>query len=50
MGLARTLKNAFRPNRVDPVEKYLSESTSLVDLEYREREVSRGRVGPRFYP
>jgi hypothetical protein len=45
MNLARTLRNAFRPTRVDPVERYLSEATSLADLEQREREISRGRFG-----
>lgn len=49
MNFTRTLREAFRSVRVDPAERYLSEATSLLDLEHREREISRGRFGgPRY--
>lgn len=49
MKFTRTIREAFRSGRVDPAERYLSEATSLLDLEQREREISRGRFGgPRY--
>ena len=47
MNLTHSLKNAFRSVRVDPAERYLNEATSLLDLEQREREISRGRFADR---
>lgn len=47
MNFTRTLKNAFRSVRLDPAERYLDEATSLLDLEHREREITRGRFANR---
>jgi hypothetical protein len=47
MTIRSRIKSAISQLRADPVERYLSEATSLVDLEAREREVSRGRFTPR---
>lgn len=49
MDFTRTIRQAFRSMRVDPAERYLSEATSLLDLEQREREISRGRFTSRKY-
>jgi len=44
MGLMNNLKSAFRRlSRQDAELDYLSQATSQVDLELRQREIDRGR-------
>jgi hypothetical protein len=43
MGLIQNLKAALRRQPYDPERAYLSEATSPVDLEMRQREIDRGR-------
>ena len=49
MGLMNSLKHALRgPSRQDVEMDYLNQAVSRVDLEMREREISRGRF--RHFP
>jgi hypothetical protein len=44
MGIVNSLRAALRPRTREEMElDYLNQSTSLVDLEIRQREVDRGR-------
>lgn len=51
MGIIAKAKKAFDTyRRFDPVEAYLGEATSLIDLEARQREIDRGRFRKRNWP
>ncbi len=44
MGLISTLRSALRVRSRAEIERdYLNQSTSVIDLEMREREIDRGR-------
>lgn len=50
MNLTRRLRSAFRPIREeDRAAAYLNESTSLIDLERRQREIDQGIFRPRHF-
>jgi hypothetical protein len=51
MGLVSNFRNAIQRRRnFNPENAYLEESTSLIDLEARQREIDRGRFRQRKWP
>ena len=51
MGLVSNFRNAMQRRRnFNPENAYLEESTSLIDLEARQRESDRGRFRQRKWP
>ncbi len=51
MGVISNLRGTLKRIRdFDPERAYLNESTSLIDLEFRQREVDRGRFRRRQWP
>jgi hypothetical protein len=48
MGIISKTRDAIRRYRqFDPEQAYLEQATSLVDLEYRQREIDRGKFRSR---
>lgn len=49
MQIAKHIRNVFRDRTAEHTERYLSQATSLADLELREREIDRGRFSGRAF-